>query len=243
MRDQPDLPGLSAAAVRVLRDDQPSDGELSAAYQRFLRKPKRHSPGLLVSRWVIAGLAMGLGVAFGAEAVVQRLYPSAPTERSAPPTAPSAARNAAALRAPQPSRLDAPESSAAPLASPSELKPPRALGSSSPKAATLGSDERPPADSAVWAKAAQGLRNNDFAETQSALATLEHAGSATDREAARLIRAQLMLHQGDANGARALLQELANNAQSAQVRAKARSLLGQSSAKPNSALNVAPSGT
>jgi hypothetical protein len=95
----------------------------------------------------------------------------------------------------------------------------------------------------VWAKAAQGLRNDDFAATQAALATLEQAGSASDREAARLIRAQLMLHQGNASGARALLQDLANNAQSAQVRAKARSLLAQSAAASNSALNPAPSGT
>jgi hypothetical protein len=84
------------------------------------------------------------------------------------------------------------------------------------------------------------LRNNDFDETQSALATLEHTGSAADREAARLIRAQLMLHQGDTSGARALLHDLASSAQSVAVRAKALSLL---SAQANSALNVAPSGT
>jgi thioredoxin-like negative regulator of GroEL len=101
-------------------------------------------------------------------------------------------------------------------------------------------DDHAPADRALWAKAAEGLRNNDFNETQSALATLEHAGSAADREAARLIRAQLMLHQGNTSGARALLQDLADHAQSEAVRAKARNLLA---APSNSALNTVPSGT
>jgi hypothetical protein len=243
MHDQRDFPELSAAALRVLREDQPSVRELAAAYQRFARKPQRRSAGLLVSRWLLAGLVMGLGVAFGAQAVVRRLQPTSVAERPEPVAAPSAARKAAVRSAPVPSPQDTPELPAQPLAPPSELKPPRAASFASPKAVTVGVDERPPADSAVWAKAAEGLRNNDFAETQSALATLENASSATDREAARLIRAQLMLHQGDASGARTLLHDLASNAQSAQVRSKARSLLGQSSVKSNSALNVAPSGT
>jgi len=243
MRDQPEMPGLSAAALRTLREDQPSQRELSAAYQRFARRPPRRAPALVVSRWLIAGLAMGLGVAFGAEAVVQQLHPPPAPEAPAPVSAPRAVRKAVPRNTPLHSREDTLEPTAEPLPSSPEVKPPRAAGSANWKAPPVSSEQRPAADSAVWAKAAQGLRNNDFAETEAALATLEHAGSATDREAARLIRAQLMLHQGDADGARALLRDLADGAQSAQVRAKARSLLAQSSAPSNSPLKVAPSGT
>ena len=212
------LPQCACCALTL-----PSDAELAAAYRRFARRPRQRAPRLLVSRWLVAGLVLGLGVAFGAEAVVQRLQPSSLSERPAPAAAPGPGRKAAPLSAPLSSPgQDPPEAAAEPLPSAPELKHGRASGSASPKASGVSADERPPADSAVWAKAAEGLRNNDFAETQAALDTLEQAGSATDREAARLIRAQLMLHQGDVNGARAVLEDLARHAQSAQVRAKAR---------------------
>ena len=243
MRNQPDLPGLSAAALRVLRADQASDRELHSAYQRFAGRPQQRAPGLLVSRWLLAGLVMGLGMAFAADAVVQRRKAPSPAEQPALVAVPGVARKTAPLNAPLPSlQQDPPEPSAEPLPSLSESKPARAP-SVSPKPSAVGSDERPPADGAVWAKAAQGLRDKDFAQTAAALSTLEHAGSTTDREAARLIRAQLMLHQGNVSGARAVLQELLERAQSAQVRAKAQGLLSESAAKSNPALNVAPSGT
>jgi len=241
MQPQPDLPVLSSAALRVLREDQPSDHELSIAYRRFTRLPRRRSTALVVACWVIAGLVMGLGVAFGSEAIVEQLRPTLPAQQVSPSAVAPRARPAAAPHAPLTSAENPPETAtvepAAPLV---ELKAPRTPTSVSPKASAVSGGERPPADSAVWAKAAAGLRNDDIAETQAALATLEHASSAADREAARLIRAQLMLHQGDASGARALLQDLADHAESAAVRSKARSLL---TAASNSALNAAPSGT
>jgi len=243
MRDQPDLP-LSPRALRVLREDQPSERELQSAYQRFMRKPQRRSPSLLVSGWVFAGLVLGLGVAFGAEAVVQRMNPPLPL---APPNTPLSAPRSAHVKLPYraPSADQTTASELSPELPTSPQQPPLARPPSSvnPKALASDSGEPAPANSEVWAKAAEGLRHNDVAETEAALAKVEHSGSTTDREAARLIRAQLMLHQGDSNGARALLRDLADNAQSEPVRAKARSLLGQSSAKSNSALNAAPSGT
>ena len=241
MHPQPDLPTLSSAALRALREDQPSDRELATAYARFTRPARRRSPGLIVSRWLIAGLVAGLGVAFGSEAIVQYLQPALPAPPAAPVATARAARKRTPRSAPLPTQPEAPEAPAAePLLPLPELKAPRATSSVGPKASSVALDDRPPADSAVWAKAAEGLRTNDIAETQSALATLEEAASAADREAARLIRAQLMLHQGNTSGARALLLDLANHAQSAAVRTKARSLLA---AKSNSVLSVPPSGT
>lgn len=238
MRDQPDLPELSAAALRALREDQPSERELAAAYRRFARPPQRRSTGLLVSRWLVASLVMGLGIAFGAQAVVQRLGPPSASGRPPPAAMPSAARKVTPVSAPEATPQGTPEPETE--LPPASAEPPAPRPSSSANSNTSAVvSTRPPADSAVWAKAAQGLRNNDIAQTQSALATLEHSGSVSDREAARLIRAQLMLHQGDESGAQALLRDLASNAQSAQVRAKARNLLAQASAKSNFALNSA----
>jgi len=242
MRDQPEIPGLSLAALHVLREDQPSESELAAAYWRFARKTQHYPSGLIVSRWLLAGLVMGLGLAFGAEAAVKRFDQPLPAEQPAPLVVPHAAQKLAPLSVPQPRPASSPESPAQPPTPPSEPKGTRAASSAQPKLSPLETDERPPADSAVWTKAAQGLRDNDLAATQSALSTLEQAGSESDREAARLIRAQLMLHQGNTSGAQALLRDLAKNAQSSQVRAKARSLLTPGSTKSNSALNVAPSG-
>lgn len=240
MRNDRESPVLSRAALHALREDQPTVHELRAAYARFTHAPERRSPRWLMSRWLIAGLVMGLGIAFGAEAVVQRLSPARPAVPSAPADLRQRPPKAVPRRAAQPSTAGTLDPAVAPPPSSSDLKPVHP-SSASTKTPAVSTDEAA-AESAVWAKAAEGLRNNDFAETQSALAKLEHAGSSADREAARLIRAQLMLHQGDNNGARALLQDLANHAQAAQVRAKARSLLVQN-ANTNSPLNVTPSGT
>jgi hypothetical protein len=252
MRDRPDIPVLSSAALRVLREDQPSARELAAAYRRYERKPQRRSPGLLVSRWLIAGLAMGLGVAFGAESVVERLRATQPARPSAQSTPPRATPQATRSQLPVPSPEDTPGPAveAPPPASSGPMMP-HVPSSANGKSAATEIDQPTLAndasvllegDRSPWTKAARGLRDNDFTKTEQALATLETAGSIADREAARLIRAQLMLHQGNASGARALLGDLASNAQSAQLRAKARGLLREPQ-KSNSLLKVAPSGT
>ena len=246
MRPPPDLPALSDAALRVLREDQPSSNEISRAYRHFARPAQRRPHRLLVSRWVIAGLVMGLGIAFGSEAIVQRLHlsPSPPSssQSGAPRVVTPKAPKLAPVSAPRPSQQSDPEAAAPePQPAVAQFEPvPHATSAVSAKPARIEADDPTPADRAAWAKAAEGLRNNDLGETQSALATLEHTGSDADREAARLIRAQLMLHRGDAKGARALLQDLAEHAQSPAVRNKAHSLLA---APSNSPLNVAPSGT
>jgi len=239
MHREPEPPGLSAAVLRALRADQPSQRELTIAYQRFARRPPRRAPTLVVSRWLLAGLAMGLGIAFGAEAIVQQIPKTARETRPAPP--PSTLTNTVQNRWTAPLPLRALSADPPPVVVEEKRPvPPRAV---TPHAPAINESDPLPTDSAAWTKAAQGLRNKDRGQTEAALATLEHSGSLADREAARLIRAQLTLHQGDAISARALLQELANSAQSPLVRAKARRLLAQSANPPNLPLNVAPSGT
>jgi hypothetical protein len=72
---------------------------------------------------------------------------------------------------------------------------------------------------------------------------LESSGSDSDREAARLVRAQLMLHQGDSSTALPLLKELATSAKSLLVRAKARAVFDQASSKTISPLSAGRDGT
>jgi len=239
MRGQPDLPGLSTDVLRLLREDEPSQRELRRAYLRFLRRPQPRSHALLVSRWLIAGLAVGLSVAFGAEAIEQRMH-----ERSLatlPPAVASARPRVAQRR--EPARRPADTPSVAPAAPDVAPKNPASAGPVSARAPVPSHSATAAAESAAWAKAAAGLRNHDVAQTESALAVLEQANSVADREAARLVRAQLMLHQGDVSGARALLRELSSHAQSSLVRAKARHLLEQDLSEPNSPLGLNPSGT
>lgn len=234
------LPALSDAALRLLREDQPSSGEISRAYRRFARPARRRPNRLLVLRWVIAGLAMGLGVAFGSEAIVQRLQPSSSQPGEARVVA-AKVRKVAPVSAPHPRQQSDPEAAAPKPPAIARFEPvPLPASTVSAKPPRLEVDSHIPADRTAWAKAAEGLQNDHLSETPSALATPEHAGSDADREAALLNQAQIMLHQGDASSARALLLDLARHAQSAAVRNKARSLLA---APSNSALNVAPSGT
>jgi hypothetical protein len=239
-----DGPVFSPTALRALRDDEPTQRELDSAYYRFAGRKRRRSPRWLAARWAMAGLALGFGVAFAAEAVVQRAQPPTPSAPSASAVAPQVPRKTA-TRVAAPSAVESTESSAEPSAElpPVTAEAKRARVSSSP--APNGTEPRDPesANAAAWSRAAEGLRNNDVAETKSAPSTLEHSARDSDREAARLVRAQLALHQGDSAGALAVLQDLVNNAKSPLVRSKARALINQASPSTNFPLSFGGSGT
>ena len=234
MHDDPSSSVLSAAARRVLREDQPSRYQLDAAYLRFSGRQQRRSRHVLVARWLVAGLAMGLGAAFAAEAAAPKVLP--PLHTPEPPHSSLS----------EPRRRAAAATASPAAASPSASAIPQiAVPTSAPATRAVPADDpvQGAANGAAWARAAHGLRNHDVTETEAALALLEDGGSNSDREAARLIRAQLMLHQGDARGARAVLIDLASHAQSPVLRSKARSLLEQAAPKTNSPLSAGPSGT
>jgi len=182
---------------------------------------------------------MGLSIAFAAEAIERQTHRQHTETRKV--AVPSAIAKLTANRRATPLPVDAPVDEG-PRDVVKERKP-GAAGSVVPRRPALDQSASPPGESAAWTKAAEGLRTHDVAQTESALATLEQASNPADREAARLIRAQLMLHQGDVRGAHALLQDLTNSARSSLVRAKARRLLVRIAAPSNSPLNDAPSGT
>jgi hypothetical protein len=234
-------PVFSPAALRALREDAPTERELDSAYSRFAVRKRRRSPRLLVARWAMAGLALGFGVAFAADAVVQRAQSKA---RAAPAasavTLPVPRKTATRVEAP--STVESAEPSAEPSPAMAEAKRARVASSPAPSGPSAPNDPES-GNAAAWSRAAEGLRNNDAAETKSALSALENSGRDSDREAARLVRAQLMLHQGDSAGALTVLNELMSSAKSPLVRSKARALIKQASANTISPLNAAGSGT
>jgi hypothetical protein len=236
-----DRPVFSPAALRALRADVPTERELDSAYSRFARRKRRHSPRLLVARWAVAGLALGFGVAFAADAVVQRTQTKVLAAPSASTVAPPIPRKIAPSAA-VPSAVESAEPSAEPPPAIAEAKRTRVSSSPAPSGTSEPSDPEA-ANAAAWSRAAEGLRNSDAAETKSALSALENSGRDSDREAARLVRAQLMLHQGDSVGALTVLHELMSNAKSPLVRSKARALINQASPSTNSPLSSAGSGT
>jgi len=239
MHEDPDLPVFSEAALRLLREQEPTDRAIDSAYRRFAVPRRPRFQRLTVARWAIAGLVFGLGVAFAADAIVHRQPPRATPAPSAPlPSAPAQHKTRGIA------------GSLSTQAAPSPLPPasddtPQRVIASPPSSPPIAESQHEPgsANRAAWARAAEGLRNQDDAETRAALSVLEQTGSDSDREAARLVRAQLLLQQRDFSGARALLQDLATTARSAPVRAKARALLNQMPTHANSPLAPAASGT
>jgi len=239
MQEEPDVPVFSETALRILREEVPSDRMIDAAYRRFAAPRRRRSQRWTVARWAIAGLVFGLGVAFAADAIVHRQPPRAPPAPSAPLPSALPQHKTRSLAG----SLSA-QTAPSPLPPASDDTPQRVI-TSPPSSPAIAESQREPggANSAAWAQAAEGLRNQDDVETRAALSVLEQTGSDSDREAARLVRAQLLLHQRDFSGARALLQDLATTARSAPVRAKARALLNQMPTHANSPLTPAASGT
>jgi hypothetical protein len=80
-------------------------------------------------------------------------------------------------------------------------------------------------DPELWQRAARSLRDKDFDGANAALADVVRNGSASERESARLVQAQVLLAQGRARDAELSLRELAASARSPKVRQKAAALL------------------
>lgn len=89
----------------------------------------------------------------------------------------------------------------------------------------LGGPASPPYADDAWQRAAQSLRNKDFSAADTALAEIEARGRPSERDAARLARAELMLASGRQAMAVPHLRDLAEHAKSSVVRGRARELL------------------
>lgn len=120
-------------------------------------------------------------------------------------------------RAPVRSAARAPTAVAQPA--PSEPAPAPAVVAEAPAG-------EPSAARESWRRAAQGLKQRDFESTNDALLKLSQQGTEAEREAARMVRAQLLLNQGQTAEARQLLEGL-RGASSPSIRGKARALLDE----------------
>ena len=208
---------LPTAYVQAWHADAPTELEAQRDYLRFLQKrPRRSRPhALQILGWMGAGMLFGMGSLFAATAApwrlldfswskaeqrVERVVPRAPTP-PAPRVAPPAA-----------------ESPALPLAPPAQAL--SAEPTASEHAAGAGAAKE------SWRRAAQGLRKRDFESTNDALIKLSQQGTVAEREAALMVRAQLLLNQGQTAEARQLLEGL-RGASSPSIRGKAQMLLDE----------------
>jgi hypothetical protein len=207
----PEDEALPRVWVDAWRSDVADATRIRGAYRRFLREngpmPGR-TPWLLVARWVLLGVAIGMGSVYAATGPLH-LLGSEPAH-----TEPASPQKTAPARA---TRREPTNVVAAPLTQPDEAEPRSDVAS--PSAAPVAST------SEQWQRAARGLRDRDFATAQAALEELAHHGSVSERESARLVQAQLLVSQGHTEEAAGILRELQGSAQSSAVRSKARELL------------------
>jgi hypothetical protein len=220
----PEAEALPKAWVDAWRGDHADPARVRGAYQRFLRENRPilgRAPWLQVARWVLVGVAIGMGSVYAATGPLH-LFGNEPARLE--PRVPSAAPAHSARREPT--------SVLAPPLHPTEPEP---LLNSAPPLAT-------PATSAgeQWQRAARGLRDQDFATAQSALEELAHHGSDNERESARLVQAQLLVSQGRTEEATGVLRELRGAARSSAVRAKASELLSRLNENRPSQRSFAP---
>jgi hypothetical protein len=122
-------------------------------------------------------------------------------------------REAAAHGAVPVAALARPSASAGPISEPQDTGTPR----QDPAGAARES----------WQKAAQSLRERDFATAGEALRRLSEQGTKSERESAQLVRAQLLLSQGQHAEALALASTLATSAETASIRRKATELANE----------------
>jgi hypothetical protein len=234
----PSKSALPRALVEAWRADVASPAELRRGYARFTRKPAANRGLMRLASGLALGLILGVGLAQAASVARSRWVTAyavaarqtATAKRAVPARA---ARGTPAL-VPQPSLPVAPEPSATPApatASPSVQPPPARSAPSAPEGASRvalpsGSSSAPYVQQ-QWQQAAAALRANDFARAQAALLEVERSAVGSERDAARLARAQLLTSHGRAAEALTLLQELAAHAQSSVVRDQSAGLLAR----------------
>ena len=221
------------------RANRADPGDIQRAYLRFAWARRKTAPRLSVLRWLLAGVAIGFGVASAATLVpppqVRSVTPNAGPDLQAaivkhPPVA---RRRRTSVDREEPA---ATTPSAAPVTSaPGAPAPPFASLPSRAAAGSLGVAGRPPLPSVLepssasdWQRAAAALRGGDIQSADAALARLEQSESLRDRQAAELARAQLLMSRGRIAEATPKLQRLAREADSSVVRAQATSMLQDS---------------
>jgi hypothetical protein len=223
----PEDEALPRVWVDAWRSDEAEPRQLRRAYHRFVRerRPARARATVLeVARWVLVGVMIGVGSVYAATGPLRLLGKE--TSR----TEPAAARVPTPVGSVRHGSSSSPELARGPEAARPE--PQIALAPALPAPVTSTGEQ--------WQRAARGLREKDFATAQAALDELARRGTSSERESARLVRAQLLISQGRTEDAAGTLSELQRSAQSSAVRAKASELLARMNAFPPSQRSFAP---
>jgi hypothetical protein len=237
----PSKQALSRALVEAWRADVPSPAELRRGYGRFTRKPRagqglvRLASGLALGPLLGVGLAQAASVAHTRWVAAQEVAVRATAKRAVP----ARAAHGSTSLVPQPPLPATSEPSAvsvtpAPSVAPASVAPATSRpGRSAPNALdgtsrlTVPSHPSAPYVEQQWQQAAAALRANDFAKAQSALLEVERSVGGSERDAARLARAQLLASHDRTAEAIALLSDLSVHAQSSVVRDQSAGLLAR----------------
>lgn len=228
---------LPAAVVRFLQADTANEAKIERAYRRFAvrRLGVATAAGSRPLRPLLAAFCAGILLSVGS------LYAatSAPwhllgfrTEKLAKPAPSSAPRAKKAVPAPRPPEAEtqhAPAAAQVPSSTGPSVTPERAAAPDSSAAALE-----------TWRRAAAGMREQDYDTASDALLKLSQQGSRGEREAARLVRAHLLLEQGRAAEAQPILDELRASAESPLIRRKAGELLALPSPPDSSRRSFEP---
>lgn len=194
-----------------------------------LRTPEQEARRAVFVR--VVAVAVGLAAALGGFALIRGQKASksrSAVVRSAEASeSPKAAAPPAETPAPAPTataeepRVEEAKLPTEPSAPPAPEPPSRVLP---------GLDFEPPAApnealEGAWAKAREALTKDDFAGADAAFADLGKANHETTKEAARLARSLLWRKHGRANEVRPVLEDLARNAKSPDIKKRAAELL------------------
>lgn len=237
----PSKSALPRALVEAWQADVASPAELRRGYGRFTRRPAARRGLLRLASGLALGLVLGVGLAQAASVAHSRWVTTreVAARQTAKRASPARAPRRALQIVPQPPLPLMPEPSATPVP-PEPSATPVASGafSSLPPARSLpatvdGSSRLPsPSNSSSapyvqqqWQQAAAALRANDFTRAQSALLKVERSSGGSERDAARLARAQLLASHGHTAEALTLLNDLSVHAQSSVVRDQSVGLL------------------
>ena len=231
-----ELVRVRSSVVDAHRAEHADPADIQRAYLRFSwarRKAPARLPGL---RWLVAGVAIGLGVASAATLVPKLgIRPAMPSESPKVSVAiatqqPARGRARSSGVKEEPALEEPALEEALPVSS---AQPPAALRLPSAVAAPNVAAQRSPAPAKAelstsasdWQRAAGALRDGDLAAAEAALAKLEKSDSALDRQAAELARAQLLVRRGRGAEAKSTLQRLAHEGGSEVIRSQAASTL------------------
>jgi hypothetical protein len=226
---QPETPAISPALVAAWHRSLRTQAQAERAYDAFLkrRSPPRRARARArdVAAWLCAGMLLGMGSLYAATSAYQRWQ--GPAQALEVPTPSERGQTVTGQRAPRP--LPSAPGSAETAPAPVDSRSSRLVSGAPPEPAKES-----------WQSAARGLRDGDFEAADEALLKLTAQGTPAERDAAKLVRGQVLLRQGRRSEARALLAQLSAGGVSTVTKQRATQLLQELSLAASSHRSFEP---